>query len=231
MRARLPVFGLAGIACWSAAMLLAGERLRLTDGDLAPSRDGVAAEAIAMGPAVQPVVIEQKLVRKVSPEQFAAPFAADGSLERVAPREPLGSDDVKPVQPVRLARPQTIAGGLMIFGTRTLRLAGIIVTDRMRTCPTADGRTWPCGAMARTHQRLLLRNRTVDCDLPSPTWRGEKVASCQVGGIDMATWLVENGWAEAEPGSPLEPLATEARAARRGIFGDDPRADATSTRP
>jgi endonuclease YncB( thermonuclease family) len=35
--------------------------------------------------------------------------------------------------------------------------------------------------------------------------------------VDLGEWLVEQGWAEAVPGSPLERFAETARRLRRGI--------------
>ncbi|WP_143530744.1 thermonuclease family protein [Rhizobium sp. RU36D] len=163
-------------------------------------------------------------MRAISPELFSAPFAAgDGGLERIDPREALTPLEEKRAPWLRLARPQTIEAGVMAFGTRRLRLAGLTPTGEDKTCPTVDGGSWPCGRLARTHQRLFIRNRSVDCDLPGADWDGEAVARCEVAGIDMATWLAQSGWAEAEAGSSLEPLSAEARTLRRGLFGDDPR--------
>jgi endonuclease YncB( thermonuclease family) len=76
---------------------------------------------------------------------------------------------------------------------------------------------------------MYLRGRTVTCDLAGEEWQGAVIASCRYVKTDLSQWLVQNGWAEAEAGSPLSQAEEQARADRRGIFGDDPRKDGPST--
>ncbi|GEO83543.1 MULTISPECIES: thermonuclease family protein [Alphaproteobacteria] len=162
-------------------------------------------------------------VRAVNPELFASPLTeALGPLERVAPLE-TKTPAPQRVKLVLLPRPESVEAGLIAFGLRNLKLADITSTDRMRVCPTASGGNWPCGMVARTQQRMFLRNRTIACDADKADWEGTIEAHCQVGEIDIATWLAENGWVETPPGSPLGSLSERARSERRGIFGDDQR--------
>ncbi len=165
-------------------------------------------------------------VRPVNPELFASPLAvAPEKLERIEPRAPLETNQPKTerVKVVLLPRPESVEAGLIAFGPRNLKLADIATTDRMRMCPTSKGGDWPCGMVARTQQRLFLRNRTISCDTDSAEWEGMIEARCRVGELDIATWLAENGWAEAPAGSPLAALTDKARTERRGLFGDDQR--------
>ena len=163
-------------------------------------------------------------VRPVSPEFFAAPLdQAAGPLERIEPLQSVAEKAPERVRLVLLPRPESVEAGLIAFGSRNLKISDITPTDRMRACPTSKGGDWPCGMVARTQQRLFLRNRTIACDADSAEWQGTIEAHCQVGELDIATWLAENGWVEAPEGSPLAGLIEQARSERRGIFGDDPR--------
>lgn len=169
---------------------------------------------------------EEPGVRPVNPDLFASPLAAEPQkLERIEPRAPLdtGQLETERVKVVLLPRPESVEAGLIAFGPRNLKLADITTTDRMRMCPSAKGGDWPCGMVARTQQRLFLRNRTIACETDSADWKGMIEARCRVGELDIATWLAENGWAEAPAGSPLAALTDKARTERRGLFGDDQR--------
>jgi endonuclease YncB( thermonuclease family) len=121
-----------------------------------------------------------------------------------------------------LARPVVENAGLLSFGERRLQLAGIIPTPADRICGTGNGR-WPCGMLAKTALRLMLRNRTVTCDLRDAEWTGTAIADCRIGEQDIGRWLAENGWAEAAAGSPFIAAAEKAKQDRQGLHGDDPR--------
>lgn len=112
--------------------------------------------------------------------------------------------------------------GMLSFGERRLQLAGIVPTPVDRICGPA-GRQWPCGMMAKTALRLLLRNRSVSCDLETVEWKDTVTTACRLGTEDLGAWLAENGWAEAAVGSPLTAAAEKARQAGKGLYGDDPR--------
>jgi endonuclease YncB( thermonuclease family) len=123
---------------------------------------------------------------------------------------------------MELARPAVDNAGILSFGERRLQLVGIVPTPVDRVCGPA-GRQWPCGMMAKTALRLLLRNRSVTCDLDTAEWKETATTACRLGTQDLGSWLAENGWAEAAAGSPLAEIAETARQARKGIYGDDPR--------
>jgi endonuclease YncB( thermonuclease family) len=159
------------------------------------------------------------------------------SAHRTAPTEPpseqasLGSDQ-KPseqAKPVELVRPFSDRAGILTIAGRSVQLHGIIPTDVDRMCTGPNGKSWPCGAAARTAFRMYLRGRTIDCDLPSPTWQGTVTGACRYVRVDLSEWLVRFGWAEPEAGSPLVALAEQAKQQKRGIYGDDPRSGGKST--
>ncbi|MFS8115654.1 hypothetical protein QD460_28365 [Rhizobium jaguaris] len=167
---------------------------------------------------------------QVDREQAAA-------AHRTVPNEPpsqkasAGSDE-KPseqVKPVELVRPFSDRAGILTIAGKNVQLPGIIPTDVDRMCTGPNGKSWPCGAAARTAFRMYLRGRTIDCDLPSPTWQGTVTGACRYVRVDLSEWLVRFGWAEPEAGSPLVALAEQAKQQKRGIYGDDPRAGGKST--
>ncbi|HWT60725.1 MAG TPA: thermonuclease family protein, partial [Rhizobium sp.] len=125
-------------------------------------------------------------------------------------------------KPMELARPAVENAGLLSFGEHKLQLAGIVPTPADKICGPA-GRQWPCGMMAKTALRQLLRNRSIACDLDAAEWKETASAACRLGTQDLGAWLAENGWAEAAAGSPLVAAAEKARQAGKGLYGDDPR--------
>lgn len=212
--------GLAGVGLWSLALMFLSADLRQT-----PDRAEEMADELVISetPKDKPPIIEARPVRPISPDTFASPVAASdtGGFERIAPRP-----DPAPAKPERVAvlpRPQTIDAGRMAFGARTLQLRGVKPTERQRLCQNSDGTPWPCGMVARTQQRLFLRNRSVTCDIASANWTGTIVAACRIGDRDIAEWLISNGWTEAADDPALMTLSEAARSARLGLFGDDPR--------
>ncbi|MDX0450855.1 thermonuclease family protein [Sinorhizobium medicae] len=161
--------------------------------------------------------------RPIEPGLIAQPD--DGvakPLERIAPRPPFSKEPEKeePATAV-FPRPVALAAGLVRSGETTLQLKDIKPEKAEKVCE-ANGKSWPCGMVARTAFRNFLRGRALVCD--GADGSAETVnARCSVGGRDVAEWLVSNGWATPLSGTPLEAKAEAARSARLGFFGDDPR--------
>jgi len=216
------VAGFSGIAMWGLALLIGGTYV--TDRNEASSPSPAPDPGAAVTQAREPV-IENRPVRVVSPEQFGSPIAGTATaLERIEPREPLHkSAEPEPVKVMMLPRPQTTKAGQLTSGGRQVQLAGVVPTDPTRQCRTDSGGEWPCGMVARTQQRLLIRTRTVACENDQVDWQDMFVTRCRIGNVDIAEWLVRNGWVEAVQGSSLQALSEQARADRIGIFGNDPR--------
>jgi endonuclease YncB( thermonuclease family) len=240
--------GLAGILVWSGLMIAASRHvadgdsgiggLVLETPDIAdlpqapgasmPEADAATPPPVATAPPGSggPSQAAQPQVRAVQPDVFAYPVKPGTvPLERIAARAPAVPKDVAIVQirTLPVPRPFTVEAGLIAVGRGTLQIDGIRPTALSRQCDSSSGTPWPCGIIARTHQRMFFRNRTLDCTLDSLTWQGTRVAACTLVGKSVGEWLVENGWAEAEAGSPLADKAKRAMDARLGLFGDDPR--------
>jgi endonuclease YncB( thermonuclease family) len=243
MRPAAFITGIAGIAT-VVGLLLAGQA-RLNGGEGLSSNAEAGSVAAALpdttADAAKPLVSitdedAELIARATEPaptEPAAAPSGntAEASSENapadataqsaLAPTEtlstaPAGKDSVE------LLRPTVESAGILSFGKRRLQIANVIETPADKSCGS-DGKQWPCGMMAKTALRLYLRNRTIDCDLPSDAWEDMASAACRLGQQDIGTWLVENGWTEAQPGSPLAAAGEKAKQAKQGIHGEDPR--------
>jgi|GEM_PF-2292443 len=132
-----------------------------------------------------------------------------------------------PVEPRRFFRVVVADAGTLVAGERTLRLADVDVPAADAECGDAAGHRWSCGTRARTALRRFVRHRAVEClplgeaDLATD---GLSVVRCRVGRTDIATWLVENGWASpADAATPtLTALGETARSENRGLWQTEP---------
>ncbi|MGM5053421.1 thermonuclease family protein [Rhizobium sp. 814_E9_N1_1] len=234
MRPAAFITGITGMVV-VVGLLMAGEA-RLGGGtageETASAGETATAPADAAPEAGEPATMSddraEMIARSVEPVAPPAPDPGDGVTSKPAdlPQQAetaagkTGGPTTK--KAMELARPAVDNAGILSFGERRLQLAGIVPTPVDRICGPAD-RQWPCGMMAKTALRLLLRNRSVTCDLDSAEWKETATTACRLGTQDLGSWLAENGWAEAAAGSPLAEIAETARQARKGIYGDDPR--------
>ena len=149
--------------------------------------------------------------------------AGAGTLPATGPDEGAAGDGAAatPISTTPLARPIVLAAGRLSFSGSVVELDGIEPVAIERKCKTASDEAWPCGRMARTAFANYVRGRTVECTVPGRTWSGTVQARCTLGGTDLSQWLADNGWAEASSGSGLEDAAGQARAAGRGLYGQD----------
>lgn len=248
MRPAAFITGIAGMAV-VAGLLLAGQaRLNGDDGPtpVVDSRDVAAKLPDAHNDMAKPPAAltdeDAELIARATepaPSELAAapspPPSKNAPVNETAQSAPVPTE-TPPATPegkdsVELLRPAVENAGVLSFGKRRLQIAGIIATPADKSCGS-EGKQWPCGMMAKTALRLFLRNRTIDCDLPSGAWEDMASAACRLGQQDIGTWLVENGWAEAQPGSPLAAADEKAKQAKQGIHGEDPRRrPAASARP
>lgn len=175
--------------------------------------------------------------------EAALPRGRESGWVREAPRAPLGPSQIVPLvpekvpgaapapprrepgepRPTLLFQPVASAAGRIEVAGHVVELEGVEVLDAAAQCTGSDGRPWPCGTVARAAFRAWLRGRAVECTVaPTP---GEKpvVSACRLGRQDAGAWLVANGFAAALPDGAYAQAGAEAKAARRGIFGDRPK--------
>ncbi|ARO28536.1 nuclease SNase-like protein [Rhizobium sp. NXC14] len=235
MRPAAVFTGIMGMAV-VVGLLKAGEaRLRGGTGgeETAATEETAAAAPNVASAAAEPAATisderAEMIARSVEPAVPHPAAATDATAPRAAtiPQQvaPTSSQTAGPAEKkaMELPRPLVENAGILSFGERRLQLAGIAPTPADRICGPA-GRQWPCGMMAKTALRQLLRNRSITCDLDTVEWKGTAIAACRVGTQDLGAWLAESGWAEAEAGSPLASVADKAKQAQKGVYGGDPR--------
>lgn len=189
-------------------------------------------EAIFAPPSQQPS-------RPVASDIIAAPAIEPHLLERIEPRAPLA--DVQqtpetasepqthpavagPSQQTILHSPVALAAGMIEAQGHTIVLADIIPTNPDERC-SDNANEWSCGIYARTAFRNWLRGRALTCIVPAQPSQETVISECMLGNLNPAEWLVEYGWARAQPDSALVALEDIAREERRGIFGSSPSQD------
>jgi len=67
-------------------------------------------------------------------------------------------------------------GGTLQSSGVVVRLAGIAARDANATCKSANGKSWPCGATAKSALMRLIRARAVTCELPKQSAQKDVVA-------------------------------------------------------
>ena len=175
----------------------------------------VAAEAkIPRAPPKHPAVL-----RNVGGNRTPPP-AVTTVLKRVAhvkaPRKP----KQPPPKELVLYRPVAVDGATLRDKTKRISLHHVQPVPLSTTCPSENGERWPCGIRARTALRAFIRQKRVTCSNMKPMQGDAYAATCSVGKHDLATWLVENGWAKAERDAPdpLKRTAVKARRSEQGIW-------------
>jgi endonuclease YncB( thermonuclease family) len=110
--------------------------------------------------------------------------------------------------------------GTLEVGDVVIKLNGIVASKADVQCQDEKGKSWPCGAAAKTALRQLIRARAVVCDLPGPGEHESFTARCAVSGTDLSTWLVRQGWAKPNdlPEPALADAAEAAKSERIGVW-------------
>lgn len=113
-------------------------------------------------------------------------------------------------------------GSLKVAG-RHIRLFGIHIPATGRTCQTRI-RPARCGSRAVLALESKIRS-VVRCARVGKQRRGVLSAVCRIRGdgsvlapdLDLAAWMLSQGWALARPGAPFEYVAQERIARSRGL--------------
>jgi endonuclease YncB( thermonuclease family) len=156
---------------------------------------------------VRPFILSEKPTIRLSQQIQLVP------LPREAPIKP------KPTQKTyyRVIVPDS---GTLEAGDMVIKLNGIVASKADAQCQDETGKSWPCGAVAKTALRQLIRARAVVCDLPGPGEHKSFTARCAVSGTDLSTWLVRQGWAKPNdlPEPALADAAEAAKSERIGVW-------------
>lgn len=109
---------------------------------------------------------------------------------------------------------------LEIHGTR-IRLWGIDAPESAQLCRGEDSLQYRCGTKAANDLYDFIASRLVTCQPVNFDQYGRTVATCSVGGVDLAEWLVGNGYALDWPrysNKRYDLMQREAERAARGIW-------------
>jgi endonuclease YncB( thermonuclease family) len=152
-------------------------------------------------------------------EGQAAQATKTGAPEESAHAIPVpGEPQSQSLRPKLYYRVVVRDGGTIEANGIVITLGGIAARKASAQCKDSDGKDWACGARARVALMRLIHGRAVTCQVPPSSKQKSLTARCTVGGSDLSTWMVAQGW--AEPTAPKEPaLALAATAARKRRIG------------
>ena len=172
-------------------------------------------QAAAPVPPPAPVPEQHAVEPNAATPKPAQPPQADAAAEHTATlnEKDKAGTPAPPTEPKLYYRVTVRDGGTLQSGGAVIRLAGIAARDADATCKSANGKSWPCGAAAKSALTRLIRSRAVTCELPKQSAQKDVVARCSVAGADLSTWMVRQGW--AEPKDTNETALAEAAAAAK----------------
>jgi endonuclease YncB( thermonuclease family) len=95
--------------------------------------------------------------------------------------------------------PVAVDGDTLRFAGRLVHLYGIDAPEMAQVCQNKRGREFDCGVNARRTLNLIITNTTISCREKYRDSRGDIVAVCKRGRMDIAEQLVLQGWALSDP--------------------------------
>lgn len=119
-----------------------------------------------------------------------------------------------------------ISGRLSVVDADTFDVGGVRVRlhavdapEMDQTCITARRKDWECGLWVTRLVTDRYDGALAVCTQTDVDRYGRRVARCEVGGEDLAAWMVREGYAFAyvEYGRDYEALEREAMEAKRGL--------------
>jgi endonuclease YncB( thermonuclease family) len=188
--------------------------------DLVPHPFASILFALVVGPLLIWQGFEENRPAKRSAQSLSRPAIPTEKPQAARLSVPLrGEADIQPKLTKKIYYRVIVSdSGTLEAGDVVIRLNGIVASKADAQCQDEKGKSWPCGAAAKTALRQLIRARAVVCDLPRPGEQRSFTARCAVSGTDLSTWLVRQGW--AKPNDPPEPvLADAAEAAKSERIG------------
>ena len=188
--------------------------------DLVPHPFASILFALVVGPLLIWQGFEENRPAKRSAQSLSRPAIPTEKPQAARLSVPLrGEADIQPKLTKKIYYRVIVSdSGTLEAGDVVIRLNGIVASKADAQCQDEKGKSWPCGAAAKTALRQLIRARAVVCDLPGPGEQKSFTARCAVSGTDLSTWMVRQGW--AKPNDPPEPaLADAAEAAKSERIG------------
>ncbi len=170
-------------------------------------------------PEPEPVFEDITPSRDVTPPRAQPWPRPEGPVERLPDQEPPPLPP-KPPKPDVLARATVVAAGRLRAGNQYVRLAHIETKPLDATCTDENGTDWPCGQAGATAFRMLVRGRALTCAPLQEDAPDHAPRTCSIGQVDLAEWLLRQGWATPAPGAPdtYREAHEDARKKQRGLF-------------
>jgi hypothetical protein len=237
MLAYFRIFLLLAIAGALALVLVQARKVTLSAATIAGNENTAAtsqqvAEPIQIGQPSKIAVEIGQPSREVGKRETGNRDQLPEALERIeALPQPTPPPLPKPVEPKKQANYErwrlvyntvVTSAGVFQITDNAFVLPGIDVVSVDERCVLADGRSWPCGMVARTSLRNLIKGNALNCKLPDIMVDKSFVADCTLRGRDLAQWLVANGWARAKLDGPYLADQADAEVKRHGIYGAPP---------
>jgi len=113
--------------------------------------------------------------------------------------------------------PRILEGDRVEIAGRELYLEGIDAPELAQVCVDGKINSWECGKEAREQLIKKAGGRSWTCELRGQDGLGRFIASCLVGGDDIASWMVRSGWALSFKHCSREYKAEEAKARQAGV--------------
>ena len=112
------------------------------------------------------------------------------------------ASEAKPKQsspkPIKFRRVAVIEGGTLRSQNTTVQIKDIRPLPLTATCRTKTGHSWPCGRHAQAALTRFIQNKSIACYEADLQGSDTIHAHCMAGPHDIATWLVQNGWARPD---------------------------------
>lgn len=143
--------------------------------------------------------------RRIGADTFPSPKISEDQITRAPATNSSSYDEAlrqkRKHRPVFLmSRPLVQNITTIVSGNKTVTIAGIIPRPIDETC-MVNGEARPCGRLARTALRALIRGRTLKCDaVAGSVDDGSITTSCKIGNTDIAGWLIKQGWTKPQAG-------------------------------
>ncbi len=115
-----------------------------------------------------------------------------------------------------VGKARAVDGDSLEIGEARFRLFGIDAVEKHQTCDR-DGQAWACGADASTALAAIVERGSVNCTQRSIDQYGRIVATCLVGGYDLAEQMVRQGYAIALRDFSVAYVPAEDAARDRGV--------------
>ena len=113
-----------------------------------------------------------------------------------------------------------VDGNILTIKGRKVRLFGVDAPDRKQTCTNERGGAYPCGVRAALALDAMVRGKEITCQPRGIGADHLVLATCSLAGLDLASAMVESGWAVANIDFAPQYAQTQgaAKAAKIGIW-------------